>query len=425
MEYPENTVLLVDDEKPVLNALKRLIRPLKCTVLVTESPNEALRILDEQQIDLVISDMRMPEMSGERFLEQVAKQSPDTERIVMTAYSDPQATIDAINHGKVSRFMMKPWEDEDVLKVVRKSFELTALRRQNEALQALTRQKNAELAALNDSLEQKVEARTAQLKDANVRIKNSYRSVVRMFSNLTARRLGVKATADNHRLNQILLGVAKYCKVEGTTLKQLYYAWQLRNIGKLSFDDSLLTKPYVELSAEQQRQFHTHPLLAEAATMLVKPLFPAGNIIRQHKEYLDGSGYPKGLQGDQISQPARILCVVNDYIELTLGTYQGRQYSTNEALAYLREYASERYEDRVVDALEAVVSALAKEGDVVKDDCKASQDLAPEMVLSRDLVSGQGVLLLSAGQTLDTVAIQRIREMEANLDEQFAVYIKN
>lgn len=423
MDYSAHTLMLVDDESQILKALTRVVRPLKCKIITHESAIDALEDLKTTSVDMIISDMRMPEMGGEVFLEQVADQWPNIERVVMTGYADLQASIDAINRGRISRFMAKPWSDEEVKKVVCKGFELANLRRRNEELQALTEQKNQELEQLNRSLEGKVLARTEQLRAVNDGLKNSYRSVVRMFSTLTARRLGMKASDNNQNLNRILLGVAKACGVEGAELKQLYYAWQLRNIGKLSLSDDLLFVSYVELPADKQRQFQNHPLLAQAATLLVKPLYSAGNIIVQHKEYLDGSGYPRGLKGDDIKRPARILCVVNDYIELVAGTYHERAYSTSEALNYLKNYATEKYDDDVVKTLERVVQLLSKEGDIKQDDCIGSKALRAGMTLSRDLISGQGILLLSVGQVIDNTVIERVREIEFNLEECFEIYI--
>ncbi|MDI3324950.1 response regulator [Pontibacterium granulatum] len=424
MDYSGFTVMLVDDEEAVLKSLARVLRPLQCDVVAFSSPVSAIESMDGSQADLVISDMRMPEMGGEVFLETVAGRWPDTERIVMTGYADVQASIDAINRGKVSRFLTKPWDDDELLQVVRKGFELAKLRRENAELQVLTERKNRELEQLNASLEQKVRERTVQLRAANEGLKSSYRAIVRMFSTLTARRMGVRASEQNQILNLLLLGVAKACKVEGNQLKQLYYAWQLRHIGKLSLSDDLLNQPYVELSAEQQRQFQNHPLLAQAATLLVKPLHGAGKIIVQHKEYLDGTGYPRGLKGESIHRLARILCVVNDYIELTTGTYQERAFSTIEAIDYLKNYATERYDDDVVVALEGVVNSLSKSDGLTKDNSVVSQELNAGMKLSRDLISGQGILLLSAGQQLDDATIERVREIEFNLGETFSIYVQ-
>ena len=422
MEYEHRSILLVDDEKPVLNALKRLLRPLRCQIHIAESAAEGITILEQQAVDLVFSDMRMPEVGGEVFLKQVAERWPDTERVVITGFSDTQATIDAINKGKISRFLMKPWQDDEVIKIVRKSFELAQLREQNARLQAETEEKNRQLENLNNQLEERVKQRTLQVEQSNRKLITSYRSVVRMFSALTARRLG-QDTHKGVQLNSILVRVAALSSLEGKELKQLYYAWQLRNIGKLSFDDELVHRPYVLLSAEQQRTFRKHPLLSKAATMLVEPLFPAGEIILQHKEYLDGSGYPHGLAGDQISYSAQLLCVVNDYVELLVGTYQKRPLSSGEALDYLNRYAAERYSPEIVNLLGLVIDQLATESETLREQRLSVTDLKPGMKLSRDLISEQQVLLLSEGQKLDEAAIGRIAEIQLNLDEQFKIYV--
>jgi response regulator RpfG family c-di-GMP phosphodiesterase len=423
MEYKDNSILLVDDEPAVLSSLKRLLRVLKCKIITTVSPIEALELLKNEPVDIVISDMRMPEMGGECFLEKVAALYPETERIVISGYSDAQATIDAINRGKVSRFMLKPWEDEDVLKMVKKGFELAILKQDNQRLTAETQEKNRELEELNSSLDAKVQARTEQLKHANARIKNSYRSVVRMFSSLTARRLGVKASKQHQILNRILVTVGSRLGFDGADLKQLYYAWQLRQIGKLSFSDDLLKTPYLKLEPIQQREYETHPLLAQAASLMVKPLYPAGQIILQHKEYLDGTGYPKGLKGEDISLRAQILCVVTDYVELVSGSYDERQYSTTEAIGYMQNTAPERYNQKAVGILAEVSDLLGKSGDMLSDKTIHTDQLRKGMKLSRDLISEEGILLLSADQLLDDIAIERIREIEFNLEETFEVYI--
>jgi response regulator RpfG family c-di-GMP phosphodiesterase len=423
MEYKDNSILLVDDEPAVLSSLKRLLRVLKCKIITTVSPIEALELLKNEPVDIVISDMRMPEMGGECFLEKVAALYPETERIVISGYSDAQATIDAINRGKVSRFMLKPWEDEDVLKMVKKGFQLAILKQDNQRLTAETQEKNRELEELNSSLDAKVQARTEQLKHANARIKTSYRSVVRMFSSLTARRLGVKASKQHQILNRILVTVGSRLGFDGADLKQLYYAWQLRQIGKLSFSDELLKTPYLKLEPVQQREYETHPLLAQAASLMVKPLYPAGQIILQHKEYLDGTGYPKGLKGEDISLRAQILCVVTDYVELVSGSYDERQYSTTEAIGYMQNTAPERYNQKAVGILAEVSDLLGKSGDMLSDKTIHTDQLRKGMKLSRDLISEEGILLLSADQLLDDIAIERIREIEFNLEETFEVYI--
>jgi two-component system, probable response regulator PhcQ len=125
------TILLVDDEKNILNSLIRLFINEDYEIITSTSGAEALEVFEESEVDLVISDHRMPGMTGVDFLARVKEISPDTIRIMLTGYADLQASIDAINKGEVYRFISKPWNDEELLLTVKQSLEYRDLRMQN------------------------------------------------------------------------------------------------------------------------------------------------------------------------------------------------------------------------------------------------------------------------------------------------------
>jgi len=149
-------LLLVDDEASILSSLRRLLRPLGYTLFTATSGREGLTLLEKESVDLVISDMRMPEMDGVQFLEQVFSRWPETKRILLTGYTDPVATIAAINSGKIFRYVAKPWDDDEIILAVQQAVTENVLWRENARLSRLTQEQNAELKALNASLEQKV-----------------------------------------------------------------------------------------------------------------------------------------------------------------------------------------------------------------------------------------------------------------------------
>jgi len=422
-EYSNNSVLLVDDESSILRALKRTLMPLKCQIFLAESADQALQILDNNDIDLIISDMRMPGTNGDKLLAQAALKHPDSERIILSGYSDAQATINAINNGAISRFILKPWDDDELVKIVRKCFKLATLNLRNEALEKLAAQRAIALEELNKSLESKVAQRTEQLEKNNSELNDSYRSIVKMFSSMIASRLVGQNTNQANELNPILLKIAEKFEIEGIELKQLLYAWQLRFLGKLSFSDELLQTPYIEMSATQQRQFQRHPLLSQAACLSVKPMYSSGQLLLQHREYLDGSGYPRGLSSDSIDFRAQIICVLSDYHALVSGLYKQHCYSSEQALEYLTIAVPERYNQQVVTELSNQLNQLAHPQKNLHDQLQDSSELVNGMRLSRDIVTATGCLLLSAGQVLDEVFINRVREMERNLEETLNIYI--
>ena len=112
------TVLFVDDEPRILSAIKRLIRPLELKAYFAESGADGLQVLKEHHIDLVISDMRMPEMDGAQFLTEVKKLWPDTVRMLLTGYADISSTIEALNNGGIYRYISKPWDDIELKKII-------------------------------------------------------------------------------------------------------------------------------------------------------------------------------------------------------------------------------------------------------------------------------------------------------------------
>ncbi len=111
-------ILCLDDEEAVLKSLRRLLKNVRYEVQCYTSAAEALAYLEHTEVDLIISDMRMPEMSGDRFLTKAAEIAPNTVRILLTGYADLESTITAINDGKIHRYMQKPWDNDELLEIV-------------------------------------------------------------------------------------------------------------------------------------------------------------------------------------------------------------------------------------------------------------------------------------------------------------------
>lgn len=107
-------ILCVDDEPNILSALRRTLTSFGYHVIAAESGQEGLRALQREEVQLVISDMRMPGMDGVSFLEYVSVRWPDTVRVLLTGYSSLESTIDAVNRGHVYCYIAKPWDDDDL-----------------------------------------------------------------------------------------------------------------------------------------------------------------------------------------------------------------------------------------------------------------------------------------------------------------------
>jgi response regulator RpfG family c-di-GMP phosphodiesterase len=122
-DAPPASILCVDDEPGILSALRRLFRAKGFQVQVAEGGKAGLAMLETQSFDLVISDMRMPEMDGAEFLEQVRSRWPSCVRLLLTGYADSEALASAFKRGEIYRHIAKPWDDNDILLIVREALQ--------------------------------------------------------------------------------------------------------------------------------------------------------------------------------------------------------------------------------------------------------------------------------------------------------------
>ena len=148
-------LLCVDDERNVLRALERIFMDDDYEILTAASGEEGLALFaDNPDIQVVISDYRMPGMNGVEFLRQVCEKYPDTVRIVLSGYADTASVVSAINEGQIYKFVSKPWSDEELRQTVAKAVESFALNHQNKELEKELDELKRELAALKASLGQ-------------------------------------------------------------------------------------------------------------------------------------------------------------------------------------------------------------------------------------------------------------------------------
>lgn len=130
MQADKINVLYIDDEEHNLVSFKASFRRM-FNVYTADSAEAAAKMLDEQPIQVILSDQRMPKMTGIEFFESIKETHPDPIRILITGYTDINAVIDAINRGQVYKYLTKPWNEEDVKNFVEKAFEVYKLRKDN------------------------------------------------------------------------------------------------------------------------------------------------------------------------------------------------------------------------------------------------------------------------------------------------------
>lgn len=415
-------LLCVDDEPNILSSLRRLFRQGGYQVTVANGGAEGLQALENEHFDLVISDMRMPEMDGARFLEQVHVRWPETVRILLTGYADMASTVDAINKGQIFRYISKPWDDNDMLLIVRHALERKALEREKARLEALTLRQNDELKALNASLEMKVEARTAELAAANEKLKSSFLTSIKVFANLIDLRESSLA-GHSRRVADLSRKIANALGLPPRDAQEVFIAGLLHDIGKIGLPDVLLGRAVTQMTGENLGLYRKHPVKGEQSLMALVELRGVAKLIRSHHERFDGQGYPDGLSGLAIPIGARILALVNDFDGLQIGIVASRHLNPEDAKKLIVDGRGKRYDPQVVDAFLQITGRVEKEHS--NELATATAELKPGMVIARDLVSRDGVLLLAADYLLDANLIRQIQDFEASEGTRLTVYIRH
>jgi response regulator RpfG family c-di-GMP phosphodiesterase len=423
-------ILCVDDEPNILSSLRRLFRAQGYQVLTAESGKEGLEIIERENVDVVISDMRMPEMNGARFLEHVRERRPEALRLLLTGYADIQSILEAINRGEIYRYITKPWDDNDIALIVRHALERKALEEEKKRLEALTQLQNEELKELNAGLEAKVEQRTAELKKAhdsliasNEKLKNNYLTSIKVFSNLIELR-GDNLAGHSRRVADLARRIATRMGLDTRETQEIFIAGLLHNIGKIGFSDELLAMPVSLMNGDHLSLYRKYPIRGEQLLMPLDDLRPAARLVRSHQERFDGEGFPDRLSGFNIPAGARILALASDYDNLQIGTFAQRRLRPDEATALILKGRGKRYDPAVVNVFEDIMNGRNIVRETVPEEEVRVPNLRPGMVTSRDVLTRDGVLLLSADHALNERMIQQLLDFEASSHAPLTIYIR-
>ena len=412
------TVLLVDDEENILRSLNRLLMDEDFNVETAVSGENGLeKLASLQNVGLIVSDQRMPGMNGAEFLGRSQELAPFALRILLTGYSDINATIDAINKGGAYRYLSKPWNDDDLVQTIRDAVRQYSLLNENRRLNEIIQKQNEELKEWNQNLKGRVLEQTTAIRKKNDelhaaldKVKNNYTSIITALSSLVELQGGKR---HRHARNVAeLAGLAcKELGITGDDLETIRIAALLHDIGEIGMPERLLTTPAELLNVEEFKKYQQHPVRAQMLIDEIEDLRTAGQIIRHHHENFDGSGFPDGLSGDQIPFGARIIAFA-DQIDRVAQTCSCD--IADQALAKTACLVGNGLDPALARVFRKITKYVYfSKNDSTEDVIEVELDpkeLTVGMQLSRNVYSGSGILLLNKGNVLDegkVIAIQR------------------
>ncbi len=312
------TLLCVDDELSVLSALKRTLRSRDLTVVTATSGAQALEVMAELPVDLVISDMRMPGMDGAQLLEHICRDWPDTVRILLTGYSDATATIRAVNHGRIFRYLQKPWDERELAESVREGLALRARLKDEARLLGMGAAQAAQLRQLNDELQQLQEQHAADRRQSDAARQRRYLQSVKVLTNL----LEVRCAGlfeHGRRVAALARDLARAMELPSEAVLDVFVAGLLHDIGLIGLSDAALSRLDGNGTSEDDAVYREHSRLSARALAAMEDMLPVAALIEAHHERFDGSGFPCGTAGADIPLGARILALADAVDDLAHG----------------------------------------------------------------------------------------------------------
>jgi response regulator RpfG family c-di-GMP phosphodiesterase len=332
------SLLVVDDEEPIRNALKKFLTQQGYDVHTAPSGDDALRVLQRQKISVMLLDVRMPGRSGIDLVPLALEIEPAVAILMLTAVNDATSAALCMQRGAMD-YLTKPIDLADLARAI-----LRAIRRRDSQL---------EQANLNQWLKEEVAVRTAELRRERAKLE---RLSVATLEALVNAQEAKDPFIRGHSTRVADLGamIAGEMGLGDEVVEQIRMAGRLHDIGKIGVREEILNKEG-PLTAEEYELVKQH---VEVGSQILAPLVHLGDVIafvRGHHERWDGKGYPDHLQGDTIPLGGRILAASEIFDALTTARPYQEKMPPDVAVTRMRDLAGSVLDPEICRALEAAV----------------------------------------------------------------------
>ncbi len=329
----ETTILVVDDEKEFKGVLQEVFQLEHYNCLTASNGKEALQVLENQSVDVLVTDIVMPQMDGIE-LTETARAKYDCDVIMMTGYVKDLAYGDAIAKG-ASDFIQKPLDLKELLIRLKRVLHERALR--VELQKGLQREQDMR-GALNQTLQE---------------VRQTLEGVIHTLSSMVEVR-DPYTSGHQVRVANLACAIAKHMQLPEDQIIGIRMAGAIHDLGKIAVPAEILTKPS-KLSEIEFNILKTHPKIGHDIPRQVKFPWPIAEIIYQHHERIDGSGYPRGIKDEQILIEAKIMAVADVVESMSSHRPYRPSLGIEVALEEISNNMGSKYDQEVVQACLKVI----------------------------------------------------------------------
>ena len=327
------TVLVVDDDSAIRSIVSAMLGTGGYTPVMASSAEEAVEHLNRGLTPrLILSDIVMPGMTGLGLLDHVRKRHTDIPIVMVSGVSDVSVAIDTLRNGAYD-YLLKPFERDQLLSTVLRALEYRALVEQNSVYRL--------------QLEQLVAARTDMLNKAIADLERSYDITLEALGDA----LDLKDTeteGHSRRVTAYTIALARAMQLPPQEIRTIARGAFLHDVGKMAIPDAILLKPG-RLTPDEQETMRQHCTRGYHMLRKIPYLQEAAVIVYSHQEHYDGSGYPRGLRGEEIPLGARIFAIADALDAITSDRPYRRATSFAMARKEIRKCAGSQFDPRVID----------------------------------------------------------------------------
>ncbi len=331
---PTERILVVDDEETIREIVSSMLTSCNYQCRQAASGLEALALLESgEEFELMLSDLMMAGLDGNGLLEKTKEKFPDMPVVMVTAVHDISVALAAIRNGAYD-YLLKPFEREQLLATVRRALENRRLKLENRTYQT--------------NLETLVTARTEQLRKAMTSLERSYDITLEALGDA----LDLKdAETEGHskRVTAFTIAVARHMGLNADQIRIIARGAFLHDIGKMAIPDAILRKPGA-LDPDEVAIMREHCYRGFQLLKRIPFLGEASEIVYSHQERFDGTGYPRGLKGEEIPLGARIFSVADTLDAITSDRPYRPAQSVQAAKKEIERWSGRQFDPEVVKA---------------------------------------------------------------------------